>query len=141
MMLRNKNLIIFIYLSISCILQLYNYIYGAESYILYGVEPNKGNSTGSLAQEGSEYVYKSPADQIHDSIKEIDEKIKKLDPNSKNYLKEKETLESIRSEYENQMPLISQFRSSRAKYIPEISDNKRLPNDDITTNASKRTRS
>ena len=121
-------------------MQWYDWLYDPESHVLYGMEPNKGNSTGSLAQEGSEYVYKSPADQIHDSIKEIDEKIKKLDPNSKNYLKEKETLESIRSEFENQMSLISQFRSTRAKYIPEASDNKRVANDNIKTNPSKRTR-
>ena len=120
---------------------MYNFLYNPEVHILYGLEPNKENLTGSDTQEGSHTVYRSPADKIHDSIKGIDEDIKKLDPNSENYLKEKETLESIRSEYENQIPLISQFKSSRAKYIPEISDNKRLPNDDITTNASKRTRS
>ena len=119
---------------------MYNWLYDTESYILYGMEPNKGNSTGSLAQEGSEYVYKSPADQIHDSIKEIDEKIKKLDPNSKNYLKEKETLESIRSEFENQMSLVGQFKSSRAKHIPEISDNKRVADNNITADTSKRRR-
>ena len=116
---------------------LYNYWNDPEWFKFYVSEPNKENLTG----EGSQYVYKSPADKIHDSIKEIDEQIKKLDPISETYLKEKETLESIRSEFENQMSLISQFKSSRAKYIPEISDNKRLPNDDITTNASKRTRS
>ena len=104
---------------------------------MYILESNKENLTG---EEASQYVYKSPADKIHDSIKGIDEDIKKLDPNSENYLKEKETLESIRSEFENQMSLISQFKSSRAKYIPEISDNKRVADDNITTNASKRTR-
>ena len=119
---------------------MYNFLYNPEAYILYGLEPNKENLTGSLTEEGSHTVYKSPADKIHDSIKEIDEQIKKLDPNSENYLKEKETLESIRSEFENQMSLISQFKSSRAKYIPEISDNKRVADDNITTNASKRTR-
>ena len=119
---------------------MYNWLYDTEPYILYGMEPNKGNSTGSLAQEGSEYVYKSPADKIHDSIKEIDEKIKKLDPNSKDYLKKKEDLESFRSEIENQMSLISQFKSTREKYIPDSSDYKRVADNNITTSASKRTR-
>ena len=85
-------------------------------------------------------MYKSPADKVHDSIKEIDEEIKKLDPNSKDYLKRKETLESMRSEFENQMSLVSQFRSTRAKYVPEISDNKRVADSSTSTNASKRTR-
>ena len=119
---------------------MYNFLYNPEVHILYGLEPNKENLTGSDTQEGSHTVYRSPADKIHDSIKGIDEDIKKLDPNSENYLKEKETLESIRSEFENQMSLISQFKSSRAKYIPEISDNKRVADNNITADTSKRRR-
>lgn len=99
--------------------------------------PNRENLIGD---DGSQYVYKSPADKIHDNIKKIDEEIQKLDPNSKDYLKEKETLESIRSEIENQMSLISQFKSTREKYIPDTSDYKRVADNNITTSASKRTR-
>ena len=115
---------------------LYNYWNDPEWFKFYVSEPNKENLTG----EGSQYVYKSPADKIHDSIKGIDEEIKKLDPNSIDYLKEKEKLESIRSVYAEQMSLISEYRSTRAKYIPENSDNKRVADNSTTTNASKRRR-
>jgi hypothetical protein len=103
---------------------------------MYVSEPNKENSIGG---DESQYVYKSPADKIHEEIKRIDQEIQKLDPNSKDYLKEKEDLESVRSEFENQMSLISQFKSTRAKYFPDTSDYKRVGDNNIAS-ASKRTR-
>ena len=38
------------------------------------------------------------------------------------------------------MSLISQFKSTREKYIPDSSDYKRVADNNITTSASKRTR-
>lgn len=116
--------------------KLYNFFDTPEGFISYASEPNKENLTG----DGSQYVYRSLADKVHDDIKKIDEDIKKLDPNSINYLKDKEKLESIRSEFENQMSLVGQFKSSRAKHIPEISDNKRVADNNITADTSKRRR-
>lgn len=104
---------------------------------MYISDPNKENLTGD---DGTQYVYKSPADKIHEKIKRIDEEIQKLDSNSKDYLKDKKTLESVRSEMENQTSLISQFKSTREKYIPETSDYKRVADNNITTSTSKRTR-
>ncbi len=106
-------------------------------YISGAKLPDNENLTGD---DGIQYVYKSPADKIHEKIKRIDEEIQKLDPNSKDYLKDKETLESVRSEIEGQMSLISQFKSTREKYIPETYKSKRTADNNITTSASKRTR-
>ena len=69
--------------------KLYNFFDTPEGFISYASEPNKENLTG----DGSQYVYRSLADKVHDDIKKIDEDIKKLDPNSINYLKDKEKLE------------------------------------------------
>jgi len=125
-----------IYMLIVLVCKLYNFFDTPEGFISYASEPNKENLTG----DGSQYVYRSLADKVHDDIKKIDEDIKKLDPNSINYLKDKEKLESIRSEFENQMSLVGQFKSSRAKHIPEISDNKRVADNNITADTSKRRR-
>jgi hypothetical protein len=131
----NLYLILILYFTVNLFYTIYNLVY-PEFPIMYVSEPNKENSIGG---DESQYVYKSPADKIHEEIKRIDQEIQKLDPNSKDYLKEKEDLELVRSEFENQMSLISQFKSTRAKYIPDTSDYKRVGDNNIAS-ASKRTR-